>query len=320
MFSVKQTPWHGLGHIVHEAPSSLEAMRLAGLDWTVKMEALFCADGAQVPDRRACRRSSDGRILGVVGNVYTPLQNADAFGFFDPLIEAGEAMYETAGSLMEGSRVWVLARINRDPSVIVPGDEIAKYVLLSNGHDGRLSASMGFTGIRVVCANTMAQAHSDASSKLVRVYHHKKIVENLEALRASMDLANESFEMSAESYRALARRSINTDDLKKYVNTVFATKRSETRDAVARDGGDEAPGRARILNDVTRLFETGHGSDIEGVRGTYWGAYNAVTEYLSYERGTDEDTRLNNLWYGQGERLNQKALDTALQYAYVQAA
>ena len=32
MFSVRETPWHGLGRIVMDAPASREALELAGLD------------------------------------------------------------------------------------------------------------------------------------------------------------------------------------------------------------------------------------------------------------------------------------------------
>ena len=32
MFSVRETPWHGLGRIIMDAPASREALELAGLD------------------------------------------------------------------------------------------------------------------------------------------------------------------------------------------------------------------------------------------------------------------------------------------------
>jgi hypothetical protein len=66
---------------------------------------------------------------------------------------------------------------------------------------------------------------------------------------------------------------------------------------------------------VTRLFETGRGSDLATARGTLWGAYNAVAEYLSYERGLGQDTRLNSLWFGASARLNEDALAVALDMA-----
>src|SRR4051794_31311156 len=104
MFSVRETPWHRLGSVVQEAPTAEEAIRLAGLDWSVGLEPVSLADGREAP-ARATVRSSDRSILGVVGPRWHPLQNADAFKWFDPFIASGEATFETAGSLDGGRRV-----------------------------------------------------------------------------------------------------------------------------------------------------------------------------------------------------------------------
>ena len=309
MFSVKQTPWHGLGQIIENAPTSREAMKLAGLDWHVNVVPIFTEQQIEIPGHYATQRATDGQILGLVKGGYRPLQNSEAFAWFDPFVAAGEATYETAGSLRQGSRVWILAKLTRSPSEIVSGDFVEKFVLLSNGHDGKVSVRAGFTPIRVVCANTLANAHSSAESKLMRVQHSSKVVESLDAVREIMDMADASFEASMEQYRALSRRRINQKDLEKYVNQVFYPGRETPPEG-------EASPKSRVLESIQRLFEEGRGADIPGVRGTMWGAYNAVTEYLGYERGPDDSTRLNNLWLEDGARLNAQAL----QYAYQVAA
>lgn len=328
MFSVKETPWHRLGKVLREAPNSENAIKLAGLDWEVGLKQLMTED-EELVDHKAAYRKTDGRILGVVGNRWTPFQNTDAFKWFDPFVESGEASYETAGSLRGGARVWVLAKLNREDSVVVrkSDDRVRKYILLSNGHDGVLAARVGFTPVRVVCANTMAMAHGNKASKLIRVRHSKNIKENMEAIREVMNLANQEFEATAEQFRALSARQINESDLRKYVHMVFVQKQPpkdgefKSRwealeiDGVTdtkKDGGED--GRS-VFPRVQELFENGRGAELEGVKGTWWGAYNAVNEYLNWERGKDEDKRLDNLWYGQGASMNQKAL----QYAYVMA-
>src|SRR5205823_12189648 len=88
-------------------------------------------------------------------------------------------------------------------------------------HDGSLAVRCGFTPVRVVCANTLAMAHGDDASKLIRVKHTKDVLENLANVREVMDLANQQFEATAEQYRRLARKSINQDDLRKYVRRVL---------------------------------------------------------------------------------------------------
>ena len=129
------TPWHGLGTEIDDATTFWDAFKMAGLDWEVQTEPLFRGDGSEVK-AQASVRQSDNRVLGVVGPRWTPLQNRDAFEVFEPLVDSGDLKLHTAGSLREGERVWVLCQLNLDNSEIVKGDEVSKFALLSNGHDG----------------------------------------------------------------------------------------------------------------------------------------------------------------------------------------
>src|SRR5262245_63968878 len=147
MLSVGKRTWHGLGTVLQAPPTVEEGLRLAGLDWEVRRERLFTAGGQEAP-AYAVVRDSDGRVLGAVGERYRPLQNREAFAWFEPFLAAGEASLETAGSLADGSRVWVLARLNRVPLEVAPGDEVVKYLLLSNSHDGSLAVQIGRASCR----------------------------------------------------------------------------------------------------------------------------------------------------------------------------
>ena len=298
------TPWHGLGTEINQDTSFWDAFELAGLDWEVETKPLFTGDGEKV-SHRAAYRVSDGRILGIVGKRWTPLQNRDAFEIFEPLVDAGEMVIHTAGSLRNGERIWALCQLNQDNSEIVAGDEVAKFVLLSNGHDGKLAVHFGFTPIRVVCANTEALARGSKASKLVRVRHSRFVKQNVQDLRNVMNFANQEFEATAEQYRYLASKGINSEDLDKYIKIVLG---------IGEKSADEMTTRSKnIVSSIEDLFESGKGSDIVGVRGTYWGAYNAVTEYLNYSKGRTANNRMDSVWFGQNGTMNQKALDTALE-------
>jgi phage/plasmid-like protein (TIGR03299 family) len=279
----------------------------AGLNWEVMTEPVYSGAGENL-EALLTRRTSDNSILGVVGPKYVPLQNMEAFNFFKPFIELNEASIETAGSLRQGKRVWVLAKINRDPMIVKGKDIVDKYVLLSNSHDGTLAVRVGFTPIRVVCANTMAMAHNSKASKLIRIKHTKNVLENLENIREIMNLANSEFEATNEQYRLLANKSIVYKDLEKYVKLVFNT----TSKLAEVEGNLEDLNNKRIMNEIVPLFEVGRGNDMVEVRGTLWAAYNAVGEYLQYNRGSDMGGRLDSLWFGQGAVLNKKALETAI--------
>jgi phage/plasmid-like protein (TIGR03299 family) len=301
------TPWHGLGHPLEVAdlydwPSVCQK---SGLDWSVELVSLQTADTQAKVESKAVRRTSDGRILGVVGPRYTVLQNRDAVQWFQPFLDAREAALHTAGSLRQGSRIWVLAKLNRDPLVIAPGDEVEKYLLLSHSHDGSLAVRIGFTPVRVCCANTLAMAHSSDASKLIRLKHTKDVLENLANIREVMDLANQEFEATAEQYRLLARKDINQADLLRYVRTVLGVK----------DDEEPSTRMKSVIEEIIRLAESGNGNDLPAVSGTYWSSYNGFTQWLSYNRGRSPETRLNSLWFGDSAALNQHALEVALDMA-----
>jgi phage/plasmid-like protein (TIGR03299 family) len=302
MLFVGQVPWHGLGTRLEQPPSVVAGIQAAGLDWDVGLRPLATADTHEGVPAFATYRTTDATILGVVGPHYQPLQNRDAFTFFEPFLRAGEAQLHTAGSLAGGRRVWVLAKVNRRPLEVVPGDQVEKYVLLSNSHDGTLAVRVGFTPVRVVCNNTLAMAHGSDASRLLRVKHTKNVVDNLAAIREVMDLADQQFAASAEQFQALARRDISRSDLDRYVRVVLGLPSQK----------DQSTRAANIVNRVGTFFEAGRGNAMPRVRGTWWAAYNAITEYLSYERGRSADSRLNSLWFGDGARINHRALSTAL--------
>lgn len=307
MFWYQQAPWHGLGTRVDEALTVEEAIKKAGLDWDVRLVPMMTTESnLLVPMSKAVVRASDQSVLGVVGNAYRPLQNAEAFSFFNPFVQSGEVRFETAGSLRNGQRVWILAAIQRKDAEIVGGDAIKKYILLSNGHDGTLSLRVGFTPIRVVCANTLRLSHENSESSLLRIRHNVNVVASLNEVQQIINLADETFEATAKQYRRLAKMGVNEADLEKYVREVFEVKDAKESEKV------------KVVQEVKELFESGRGTEIPGVRGTMWGAYNAVVEFLQYKYGnakTTDDARMNQLWYGQNSARNQRALDVALKLA-----
>ena len=139
---------------------------------------------------------------------------------------------------------------------------------------------------------------------MIRVRHHKFVKENVEKLRDIMNIADQEFEATSDQYRYLASRSINSADLKKYVKIVFGNQGKEDEDISTRS--------MNIMSQVETLFEAGKGNDLPGVAGTWWAAYNAVTEYLNYEKGRNAANRLDSLWFGQNGVQSRDALAQAV--------
>jgi phage/plasmid-like protein (TIGR03299 family) len=305
MMFVGTTPWHGLGNKVEADIGIEDAIVSAGLDWEVGLKDLQTVDGVPV-NHRATYRKSDGSILGVVGPRYTPLQNREAFDWFQPFLDAGECGIHTAGSLHSGQKVWVLAQLNRDNSEIVPGDEVCKFILLSNSHDGTTAIRVGYTPIRVVCVNTLAFAHSHADSKLIRIRHTRSSKNNLEQVRDIMDNINAGFEATAEQYRFLASKNFNQNDVRTFVKVMLGIEGTVDGDIKTRT--------RNIMDDILSRIE-GPKQSATNVRGTWWAAYNGFNEYLNYGKGRTTDNRLDSLWFGQNANDNNKALESALEFA-----
>lgn len=269
MAYVGETPWHRLGVRLDNPPTTAEAMKAAGMDWNVVERPIYLGNGKfgsedispgqiSIPTHKAIVRSEDGKVLGVVGNGWTPLQPVDAFGFFDPFLESKQATLETCGVLRGGSRIWVLAKLAGDPIEILPGDEINRYALLADSYDGSLAVRAGFTPIRVVCANTLGGALDNANSRLLKLTHTKRVKSNLDIVQSVMNLANASFEASAEQYRRLAQAKVAPGDLEKYVNLVFPkpakTKLAQALEAAKAESSGELPGAPESGDDFASLL------------------------------------------------------------------
>ena len=186
MFSVRETPWHGLGRIIMDAPASREALELAGLDWQVESRNIYSGTGSMIPGYRANVRSTDDAVLGVVSDRYRIVQNEEAFQFTDDLLGEG-VTYETAGSLQGGKKVWMLARLPR--KYLIAGDQVVPYLVIFNSHDGSSGVKVAMTPIRVVCQNTLNLALNTAKRSWT-ARHTENVLLRVQDARETLQLAS----------------------------------------------------------------------------------------------------------------------------------
>ena len=299
----EKNPWHKLGVHFEDAPTIEEGIKSAGLDYNIELKDLQTVDGISVP-QKAVVRTDINKSLGVVTKSYNILQNREAFNFFEPFVENGLATLESAGSLYNGRKVFVLAKIAGDDMEITPNDTVQKYILLSNSHDGGSAVRIGFTSIRVVCSNTLTMAHN--KGELIRVYHSKGVQQTVEEIRMTMDLVNQQFIATEERYKELAKKGLNTRDLKRYVNIVFSKESLEKlfQEETAIPDYEVEDCRKKLMEYVEEIFE------LEPVHNR-WTAYNAVNHYLNHGRSRSVETTYNSLWFGDAKRLDQRALMAA---------
>lgn len=311
MFSVKERPWHGIGKVIETAPSIQEGIKLAGLDWTVDLQPVSVNQNI-INGYKAAMRSDTNTCLGIVSDQYKILQNVDAFNFFQPFIDNQQATLETAGSLLNGRKVWILAKLNREDMIIdeTTNDRVEKYLLLSNAHDGKAAVRVGYCPIRVVCNNTLTAAEESVNSQLVRIMHKGGVLESLDEVRDTMNIIDASFRTTEEMYKKLASKSnIKTEDLKNYVMKIYSIQDLEKnfQDNTAIKDEDISAARKKLIARVEEIFET------EKVHNN-WTAYNAVNYVLNHERGRNLESSYNSLWFQSAKRLDKQALTVALNY------
>lgn len=224
MFSVRQPVWHGLGTIVKEAPTSEEAIKLAGLDWDVVQEEVFTQDGVKIPDAVANVRSDNGSPLGIVGNRYQVVQNVDAFNFTDALLGEG-VKYETAGSLRDGKQIWLLAKLPEPYKIL--GEDVEPFVVFTNAHDGSSAVKVAMTPIRVVCNNTLNLALKKAK-RTWSARHTGNFNQKWEQARKTLELADTYMNTLNETMETAYTVKVNDDKLHKLVDDLIPTSDKAT--------------------------------------------------------------------------------------------
>ncbi|RPH39002.1 MAG: DUF932 domain-containing protein [Burkholderiales bacterium] len=300
--------WHGLGQYVSEAMTSEQAIELGGLNYGVEKRPLFAPawEGTYVeaPGFYANVRTDNNEILGVVKGRYRIVQNKDAFSFFDSIIDKGEAIFETAGALGRGERIFVTAKLPDD--MLVRGEKVEKYIMLTNSHDGSTTIIAGFTPIRVVCNNTLTAALKNLDNK-VSISHTASAESRLREASRVMGIASKYMDEVNMAFESMTTRRLTDLELKHYIETVMksATKEEES--------DKDASTRMKNLVDQVYSFTITHPTQTtEAAYRTLWGAYNGISGFYNFLKDyKSADQKMRDMNYGYANDKISKAFDLA---------
>ena len=268
MFYTREAPWHGLGTRVEAAPDSRTALQLAGLDWRVLQEPIYTEEGKQIDGFKANIRAQDRRVLGVVTDRYRVVQNEDAFAFTDQLLGEGVS-YETAGSLQNGRRIWILARLPK--RYILNGDEVAPYLVFMNSHDGSGAIKAAMTPVRVVCQNTLNLALSSARRSWSACHMGDMDGKLLDA-RNTLLYAEQYMAELGKTVAALSRIRLSDKQVYGYLELLFPDTDVITE--------RQKKNRLRMLEDMKmRYFEA---PDLRQVEKSGYRFLNAVADFATH--------------------------------------
>jgi phage/plasmid-like protein (TIGR03299 family) len=299
-------PWHGLGVSVPSDLTPEQMLQAAGLNWEVQKFPTFAILDDNDPDsvietgQSALVRMSDKRMLDVVSDDWNPVQNAEAFEFFNEFVMAGDMEMHTAGSLRDGQIVWGLAKIKQSFELF-QGDLIESYLLFSNFHKYGFSTDVRFTPIRVVCNNTLTLSLNSKVERMVKISHRKQFV--AADVKDMLGIATDKLEKYKEMAQFLGSKMTKHESVVEYFERIFPlASKSEEEDK-----------RSKNADLALGILHTQPGA--EYAEGSWWQAFNAVTFMTDHLVGRSTDTRLQSAWYGYNKNLKTKALELAVEMA-----
>ena len=321
-----EKPWHKLGITVDGSMTTREAIQLANLDWDTPLvpvcyqvpgrEGTFkygdVNDDGKFIGKRVVLNGATGKPLGVVGAQFVPNPNRQCFGFFDQLLGEGAAKIDTAGALGDGEIVWIQALLKGDEFEVIPGDVIQRRLLLKTGHAGNSNTLAIFTPDRVVCSNTLnvAMKKKDAANQ-IQIRHSGDVTAKMRMAADLLKHAGIFFDEVAGAFRYLATKQVKQEVLTEYFIDVAGKKGEKL---------DDLHGRSRNQVIDFQAAHDGTEGGANAIRGTLWGAYNAVT-YTTDHTWTDRKQEK----YGQreaakqffegGTRTKERAFKTAVELA-----
>jgi phage/plasmid-like protein (TIGR03299 family) len=328
-FSVKEKAWHGLGQMVEDYPTSQEALKFAGLDFTVEKRKLFTYDNEnqngnpdtdiiipeiEVPNFYATVRTDNETILGVVGKDYEVVQNIEAFSFFDSIVGGDGIHYETAGALGNGERIFITAKL---PGYIKVGidDLIEQYLFLTTSHDGFGSITAAFTPIRIVCQNTLNAALRRHSNS-IKIRHTANAKDRLEQAHKVMGISNLISAQLEQVFNNWSQVRITDKEVKKLIELAMVPNK-EVLHNLQLGRPDELSTCFKNMCDTAFEYAMSNPSQQqETTKGTLFGAYNAVTGYFQNVRNykNDEAKVKSLLFGGTGQLRTQSAFDLCLSF------
>ncbi len=291
------TPWHGEGTPVESHMTVTEALAASGAGFKVE-KCVMSIEGTPVPDYVGLRRADTKEVLGVAKKGYSVIQNEEAARAIEDLIDGGVIRFETMGVLL-GGVFFAAAKILEVPEDVTVADEtMERHIMIVNAHDGSKSCTFKPVVTLPVCSNTVRLALDEKSERIARVRHSGDTSAKLALLPEALGVVDNRVRRFAEAGNALAMHKISDADFRRFAEALIFPDRP-TLSTRARN----------ILRTIEEIFHNGPGQELDGRKGTAWGAFNAITAFNAHFSSLRETTqRTTHVVLGRGNQLNERAM------------
>ena len=333
MAYVGQTPWHGLGNqLTQNQPIEVWAQQ-AGMDWRIESSNVsYMAQNERgqsiimpYEEQRVLYRSDTHAPLSVVSQRYQEVQPKQILEFYRDLTEQSGFELETAGMLKGGKKFWALAHTGQ--STALKGKDVSHgYILLATACDGTLATTAQFTGIRVVCNNTLAIAlrGQNSSAGVVKVPHSTKF--DADKVKQQLGVSVRAWDEHMYEMKQLSQRKVTQGEAAAFFDAVFNNTSMSVADqeeniiqfyrnvANPNPTKEKAEPNGRAMSKAMIMFNgQGRGATLSSAKDTAYGLLCSITEFADHERlAMSTDHRLDSAWFGAGANLKQRGLEQAL--------
>jgi phage/plasmid-like protein (TIGR03299 family) len=304
--------WHGLGSVVPGGTTDIDTvLTLGGIDFEVTRRPVLYQPTPDGParalaDQFVTVREDTGAGLGVVGARYEVLPNRAVFAFLQDLVDDHDVVWESAGALREGRKVFVSMRLPDTVTIDAAGvrDEIVPFIVAVNSHDGSSQAHVAVTPWRPVCGNTERFALRDAYTRW-GVRHTRNARDRVAEARRTLGLSITYYQRFAAEEQALARTELAIAEFRQVIDELWAAP------------ADDTPQRARTNHQRRVQTLTGlYRSNADRLGATAYAAERAITEYTDWRaairptgtlRGNNLAARATAVIEGSSDELKSKA-------------
>ena len=328
-YSRKSLPWVFNGvTAVGDCETSEDVIKKAGLDWTVakcqllgKIETVGGYSYPPVKEWYATYRTDTNTPLGIVKGKYTPVQNIDAFRFFDNAIENGNADWFTAGCLDGGRQIFISAKLPN--SINIGNDEVDNYLIFTNSHDGSSGVKIMIAPVRVICFNMLNAAYKSSTS-YVSFKHTINVHSKIDVATEILGITDVKIQSFKELCNELAKRKVNDSFAEKFITDFYLTTEEQNllkgthftyKDVInkrwtALEAANISTRKANMIIDNIDYMYRGIGQ--KEILGTAWGVLNGITGYYSNVDNNEGENRFNTLLYGDRANKIKRATELLL--------
>lgn len=301
-----ELPWHGLGTRLPERADAQTMLQVAGLDWTVEARPTYVSQGvdgvgveafAAVPGYKSITRLPHGNVLSIASDEYGIVQNAECAALAEAMSGEGVRCWEVGGSLDEGKKAFLCGVLDEGT---IAGDRVTQYLTLAWSHDQSVSVTGAFTGVRVVCANTLAMMLDAAEGRnRITVRHTKNASAKVKLAATLCRQARGYFGAFNEQALALVGAAMTVVQAEEAAGTLFPAYRNDEGKLVV----PELQGK--LVEIFRTLASVPHDRHLAG---TKWGFVQALTATLDHNRRGSQRSKLARFLVGTDDGIRSRAM------------